>query len=395
MKQTVVALLTRLFASMKEGGTQYHHFVLPIIRETVVPGSPLHTSLLEEALDAWCTVVQQTPTATPASTTNPELLSLIELLIPLLDQDTENLEKSIEIFEAYTLLVPDVMLSRDVLPKVLLAFKGKLGTINYGHSGHVTKAVELAWKAAFALQGVSGAQELTFQMLETGFFDGLINGLKEAWEAHQTTGPKAIHTKIQGIIETDYLAIISRIACDSPEVFLEALKKSPAASTPPTASITSKNITPMDPPVQWLFDEWFSHIEDFGDPERHKLMTMALTKVLNLPQFLLYSHMQSLLSLWTSVTIELTDETVDTKVDSLVWPPKSPEQEMELQSADERRRSAIDRIDPVHTVNLNELIRNGLNEFIQRCGGEQKFREEILANVDQEVIKQFGALNIM
>lgn len=395
MKQTVVALLTRLFVSMKETGAKYHHFVLPIIRETVIPGSPLGTSLLEEALDAWSTIIQQTPTAVPGSIISPDLLSLIEFLIPLLDQDTENLEKAIEIFEGYIVLVPDVMLSREVLPKALQAFKAKLGAINYGHSGHVTKAVELAWKTAFALQGVGGAQELTFQMLQSGFFDGLINGLKEAWEAHQTTGPKAIHTKIQGIIETDFLAIMSRIACDSPEVFLEALKKSEAASIPPSAPRTSNNIAPMDPPVQWLFDEWFSHIEDFGDPERHKLMTMALTKILNLPQFLLYSHMQSLLSLWTSVTIELTDETVDTKVDSLVWPPKPPEQDTEPSSADETRRTAIERIDPVHTVNLNELIRSGLGEFIQRCGGEQKFQEEILANVDQEVIKQFGALNIM
>jgi hypothetical protein len=378
---------------MKEGGAKYHSLVLPLIRETVMPSSQLGESLLEDTLDLWCTVIQQTPTPSSESDLNPDLLSLIEYLLPLLDHDTENLEKAIEILQAYTLLAPNVILSRQVYPTILTQFKSKLGTMHHGHSGYVTDAVEYGWRAAVALQGTVAAQELVFQMLSTGFFDGLIDGLKEAWEAHQTTGPKAIHTKIQGIIETDYFAIISRIAYESPEVFFEALRKSESASRPPE---NKKDFTDtMDPPVQWLFEEWFSHAEDFGDPYRRKLMTMAFTKTLDLPQPILLGHMQSLLSLWTNVIVELVDETGDQNVDSLVWGPKPVEENGELQSPEEVRRSTLARLDPVHTVNLIELVRNGLRNFIQRYGGEQKFRDEVLVNIDKDVINGFGALGIL
>jgi hypothetical protein len=395
MKQTILALLTRLFLSMKESGAQYHGLVLPIIRQTVAPGSELREALIEDTLDLWCTVIQQTPTPSSDSELNQDLLGLIELLLPLLDHDTENVEKSIEILESYTLLAPTVVLSRQVFPTILTAFKSKLGTMHQGHSGYVTNAVETAWRAAVAIQGTIAAQELVLQMLSTQFFDGLIDGLKESWEAHQTTGPKARHTKIQGIIETDYLAILSRIAYESPEIFMEALRKSDAASKPPAKMKIPAESVATEPPVQWLLDEWFSHAEDFGDPDRRKLMAMALTKILDLPQPVLMNHMQALLSLWTNVITELRDDDGDQNVDSLVWGQEEVDAGGVLKAPDEIRKHVLSRIDPIHTVNLIDLVGTGLGRFIERCGGEQRFREEVLVNIDSEVINGFGALNII
>jgi len=220
----------------------------------------------------------------------------------------------------------------------------------------------------------------------------LINGLKEAWEAHQTTGPKAIHTKIQGIIETDYLTILSRIAFESPELFVEALSKTQSVLQPPEKFTSTTLIAGL--PIQWLIDEWISHCEDFGDPERRKLMTMALTKLLDHPQPILINHMQSLLNLWTNVITELIDELGNKDVDSLVWAEPTNEQ-WGNDSANDKRRNALARVDPVHTINLIELVRTCLGGFIQRCGGEQRFQEEVLVNVDKEVIAGFGALGII
>jgi hypothetical protein len=233
--------------------------------------------------------------------------------------------------------------------------------------------------------------------LHTGVFDAVISGLNESWEAHQTTGPKAIHTKIQGIVETDYFSLLSRLTFASPELLIEALKQSHSASILPPRMPNPRNLQGVDATMQWLLEEWLSHAEDVHDPGRRKLMTLALTRLLELPQPYMLHNMQSLLSLWTNIIIELTEGNEDTKVDSLVYKPGAlpPQEEIEYASSDERRRNALNRIDSIHTVNLLGLVRSCLGTFIQRCGGEQGFQNEVLVNVDKVVIDGFGALGIL
>lgn len=51
--------------------------------------------------------------------------------------------------------------------------------------------------------------------------------------------------------------------------------------------------------------------------------------------------------------------------------------------------------DPVHSVNLGQFVSHHLKNAIARCGGEQRFQEEWLVNVDKDVIKAFGELGIL
>jgi hypothetical protein len=363
-----------------------------------VPGSSLALFLLEDTLDLWCTVVKQTPTPRSASELNPDLISLIQYLIPLLEQDSYSLEKAIEITESYITLAPTTMLSSEVFTAILTAFNPKLGTLKPEHNGYITNVVELAIRTAETLGGVPAVRELVSQMLSTKFFDGLVRGLMEAWEAHQTTGPKAIVTKIQGVVETDYLSLFSRITYNSPELLIEALQASEAASKPPPKMPNPQELQGLPATLHWLLEEWLSHAEDVGEPTRRKLMTMALTRILELHQPFILTRMQSLMSLWTSVIVELTDGNDDKTVDGLVYGDIDdvPSGEgTELQSPDFKRRNDLDTVDPVHKVNLIELVRSRLQECIARCGGEQGFRDEVLVNIDPEIINGFGALGIM
>lgn len=65
--------------------------------------------------------------------------------------------------------------------------------------------------------------------------------------------------------------------------------------------------------------------------------------------------------------------------------PESPE--------DLRRRELV-YSDAVHTVNLVQFIRTQLQRAIQAQGGQAGIREWV-ANVDQDVLKAFGALRIL
>jgi len=396
MKQVILGLLSRLFRSMKEAGASYHSLTLPLICETVTPGSRLGYVLLEDTLELWCVVVQQTPTPANESDVNPNLIALIQYLIPLLEHDTENLDKSIEILEAYTTLTPHIILSREVFPMICKAFTPKLTSAQITQSGYLTNALEHCLNSAVAVGGLSAMKELVHAMLETGLFDAIIVGLKESWEAHQTTGPKAIHTKIQGMVETDYFSLLSRITFASPELLLEALQYSPVAATFPENMPNPQNLHGIDACMKWLLEEWLSHAEDVHDPGRRKLMTLALTRLLDPPQPYMLHNMQSLLSLWTNMIVELTEGMDDPKIDSLVYKPgQLPNPESEPISSDEKRRTTLNRMDAIHTVNLLDLVRSCLGSFIQRCGGEEGFRNEVLVNVDKEVIDGFGGLGIL
>jgi len=412
MKQIILALLSALFLSMKEEGAELHSMILPIIRDTVSPGSQLGFILIEDTLDLWATVVKQTPTPNSPSDINPELISLVDLLLPMLDMETEYIERVIEILESYMLLIPAVIFSREKFARILTAFAPKLGTMHATQSGYLTSAIEHAVNISIAMNGPAAAQEILYQMVETRFFDALVEGMKEAWIAHQTTGPKAKMTKIQGIIETDYLSLLSRIVWVAPEMFVEALGKSPVSAIPQVelAWKTSLHIPKLPDPNQlqgvdaamrWFTDEWLDHTDDVGDLARQKLMVMALTRLLDLSKPYMLTNMQTLMNLWTKVILELTDGEVQEengrKLDGLVyteeqhnWMPDSGPS-----SADEVRRKLVFKLDPVHSVDLQVLVKECLGRFIERCGGEEGFRNEVLVNVDKEVIDAFVGLGIM
>jgi hypothetical protein len=409
MKQLLLALLSQLFGGMKADGVRYHHLTLPIIKEILTPGSALGDVLTDDALTLWCTVVQQTPSVKSDEDINPDLLSLLQYVIPFMDHDAETFETGIDVLDAYILLAPSSALSRGIFPSVLTSLNLKMGVQTTAQSGYVTKAVEMAWNAGVAIKGKDAVEELVFQMSNTGFFDNLVKGLKEAYEAHQTTGPKAIHTKIQGIVETDYWALMSRIAYESPEIFVSALQSSPATSTLPDNMPHFPQLSGFDLVMQWVLDEWFSHADDVADPSRKKLVTLALTRLLDLPRphIVIAQHFQSLLALWTSVVLELTDGSDDKTVDCLAG-TKSAAQATEAAVSEDltnfdttpespsfERLKALQETDPIFCVNLLQVIRTCLAGFVARCGGEETFRREVLGDVDKEIVDGFAALGIM
>jgi hypothetical protein len=402
MKQLLLALVAHLFEAIKAQGVRFHHLVLPIIREIVTPGSKLGESLLDDGMDLWCTVVRQTPTPSSGDV-NRDLVGLLPFVPPILEYKEDTFEKAVEILDAYVLLFPSDALQFEFFTTVLSNLTQKLGQNSTTQSsGFATKAVELAWNAGVAMGGRAGAEELVNQFSKSGFFDTLISGIRESYEAHQTTGPKAIHTKIQGIIETDYFAILSRIAYTDSQLFMNALQASSAVETLPEGVRNPNNLGGFDLVLQWVLDEWFSHFEDVADPSRKKLIAMALTRFLDLPQPVIATthHMQSLLALWTSVVLELTDGCDDKSVDCLVrtkndgltpngWEGEGPE------SPDFERLKALQGTDPVFTVNLLEVIRNCLTGFVQRFGGEEAFQRDVLVNVDKDIVDGFVKLGIL
>ena len=139
-------------------------------------------------------------------------------------------------------------------------------------------------------------------------------------------------------------------------------------------------------------------MDSVGAPAKKKLLTLALTKLLETGAPWILSRLQELMALWTSVSAEFSDETKGPLSDTLVY--ESAKENADAEGAggevpEEERRRRLEREDVVHSVNVNEFIRYHLQNAIQGVGGMQAFQEQWLVNVDKDVVKGFEALGIL
>ncbi|KAF2124504.1 ARM repeat-containing protein [Dothidotthia symphoricarpi CBS 119687] len=385
MKQAVLTLLARLTNAMKADSRSFHMSFLPIIQSAIEPGSETQVYLLEDALDLWSSIIAQTPSA--PEPTPPELLNLLQYLLPLFTMDNDTLRKAIEITEAYLLLAPAAVLADDFRPAILQALADLLGNLKPEANGIMTHLVQCIIRGAEGVGGEQAVKILTADLISTGFLAKVLEGLHGAWTHHQSHGPyrEMPSRAVDGVVETDHFTVLARIGLASPTVLLEAL-----------ASVGNAE---LESTLDWLLEEWFSHIENIGDAPNKKLMTLVLTRLLETGQPWALSRLQNLFVVWTDVLAELLDGMDDRSVDSLYWPPEptpyGATTPAEPEAPEDVRKRELIYSDPVHRINLVAFVREHLQRAVQAAGGEQRFQEEWLGRVDKDVLKGFGELGIM
>jgi hypothetical protein len=390
-KQVIVTLLVNMLSSMGTESKQYQEFALFIIKAVLSPDSNLpeleRMALLADALDLWRAVLENVPNSTAAEL-HPDLLTLLKSsLIPALGMDSEARRAALEIASAYFLLIPADFLGEQAFVVELLQSQAlDLRSLKPEASAQVFEVAEQLLRAAEELAGTQGVQTVTDALIESGFMRELIAGLRESYEAHQTTGPKSIVSNVQGQVETDFFSVLARILYASPEIFLSIFR-----------NVLADVEEDLNTTMAWLLEEWFSHAQELvTDPSRQKLMTMALTHLFSTGEAFILSRLQQLMDLWISVIESLTEGNEDKSRDSLVYtPPSGAYEASEGQSAGEARKAALQSADPVHKVNLKDLVKYAVGVVVEKYGGAARFQEEWLVNVDKEIVEQFGKLGVV
>jgi hypothetical protein len=240
---------------MSTGSKQYQEFALFIVKAVLAPDSTLpqieRMALLPDALDLWRAVLENTPNST-VDQLHPDLLNLLKgCLIPTLGLDSEARRAALEITSSYFLLIPKEFLSETAFVIELLTTQcTELTHLKPDASAEVFEVVEQLVRTAEELAGVDGVKAIADAMLTSGFFQQLIDGLSESYEAHQTTGPKAKVSNVQGQVETDFFGILARIMYASPELFLRLIE-------------SINHTSEVDKTMNWLLEEWFSVSQHF------------------------------------------------------------------------------------------------------------------------------------
>lgn len=373
MKQAILTLLATVVQAMKAPSVRYHQLIIPLIQHAVEEGSDMQVFLLEEALDLWSTLLQQTP----ASASGP-VLPLVDYIFPLLEIGSENLRMVLGILESYILLAPEAMLGDTVRLRILSYMANVLGVSKRDLAGLVTSVVEHMIRAAETLGGANGVAAVAKDLLESGFIEKLLSGLHEAWEAHQTTGPGRRYPKLDDVVETDYFTILARLALGDPATFVHAIS----------------SVGPLEAVWPWLSAEWFRHFDSMANPDRQKLSCLALTRMLELPPpmtGLVLGCLQDYFGMWTSVVGELMDGWTDGR-DGLMWTAEGLAGPSEWESEEDGRTRVLERGDVVHTVHALVFVKERLGMLMGSVGGEEAFHREWLANVDADVVKAFQTL---
>ncbi|KAI5204179.1 ARM repeat-containing protein [Aureobasidium subglaciale] len=389
MKQAILTILSRLVSSMKADSVPFHHLVLPIIKGAVEPGSDTQVYLLDDALDLWQNILVQTPA--PASS---ELLQLAPHLFSIFEFGSENLRTALDITSSYFLLAPAEMLSDEMRKPLMASLSNLVGYVKADASGTVNNLVELIIRSAERIGGESAISTIAGDLIESDFLRKQLRGLHGSWVAHCTTGPLAKDPPVDGIVETDYFSVLARLAMGSESIFLQAVQ----AAAPPIPRSDVDNQPSLNDTMKWLLEEWFSHFENIGDPSRRKLMCLALTKLLSTSQPFILGSLQSLMTLWTDMVIEIREEDGPIDSDTLVYNSIDELRNTDpdvLEAPEDERRRALTFADPVHNVRTTQWIKHYLQIAIEAAGGYDTFQSEWLVNVDKDVIAAFGKLGIM
>jgi hypothetical protein len=248
---------------------------------------------------------------------------------------SDNLLKALEITESSFLLAPKPMLENST--RFLAAFSQLLNAnLKREANGIVTHLVEVLIQSAAALGGPPAVESLTRVLVDTHFLMHLLSGLRRAHDSHQATGPNRPSTDVDGIVETDHLAVLARLLLSSPTAFVAALGA--ATDSAPEATL------------DWVLTEWFSHFENVGSPDRKKLQCLALTALLDLgPRTEVLGRLQQLMGVWTDVITECVEISPDgvPGPDLLVyWNPDALKSDEDGPDAPEktRRRNVGSRI---------------------------------------------------
>ncbi|KAL8669754.1 MAG: hypothetical protein Q9168_005669 [Polycauliona sp. 1 TL-2023] len=372
LKQSILGILSSLISAVRGESQKYHAMLIPLIDSSVDVNSETRVYMLEDALDLWVNILQQTPSNAVSG-----VISLVPHLFPMLEVGSDTLRRALELSETYVYLAPAQMLAS--AGPILLPLTNLLKGSKREVAGSVLSIVELLMRSALELRGTEGLTSFTTQLLEFNFLHTVILGLRGAHEAHQTTGPNREKTWLDVLVETDYYSILARLALASPNILIDAIR----AATPND---------PFDTTISWLLSEWFRHLDNISHPEKKKLNCLAVTALLQTGQPWILIRLQELMAVWTEVVVELYDDD-ERKDDCLVyWDPEATKGAKETAEQEGQRKLMF--ADPVHRIDLKPYIREHIQHAIAASGGNEAFQNQWVVNVDKDVLQEFSKLGI-
>lgn len=350
LRCAIISLLVHLVQGLGvlSGGLQ--SFLLPVISLSTDVSQPCHVYLLEDGLDLWWALLQNTAAFTP------ELLTLSKNLLPLLELGTENLRTCMQIIQAYILLAPKEFLSlcgNDIVVSSCSLIKD----MRSEGITMVMRVVEVIFKV-FPEEGPHlFAPILPFVLTEV------------------------LKAEDLPTLMSMYLSLISRVV----------LHNRPCLTTLLQGKAMELGKT-EDEIMKHLLKVWLEKMALVQPIERRKLLGLALTSLLTANSGVIHDHFCGLVLAICEVLNDIikTDD-LGACIDSLLVTDNDNlrlDEEDEEETEHEKRKRELARKDPVMTVALREYLGSQMS-LIQQNLGPVIF-EQLMGTVDSETMESLN-----
>lgn len=320
-------------------------FLLPMIGLSSDVSQPPHVYLLEDGLDLWWAILENTSLCTP------ELLTVAANLLPLLEYHSENLRTSLQITEAYIILSPEPFLKR------------------YGQSLVKTFLSTMTDMKSEAINYMLKVVDTTFIVFP-----------EDAPVLFQPLLPKVLSLALQEgelpISLSIYFSLLSRVILHNQSCFGKALQE-------------RANQTQRDVPSELgeLLDVWLSKMSLLNPVNKVKLFGLALTCLLTSDSQVVLDRICGIFLAVVEVLHDITKGDGETPcADLLVMKPEEFQEDEGIETEHERRKRDLCRLDPVYTVVLRDYLYNQVLA-LQQSVGASKF-SDLMATVDIETFQQ-------
>ena len=204
------------------------------------------------------------------------------------------LEKAFHLTESYILLAPSEMLQDSHRQNILSSFAKLLGDKKPWINDYIAENYHRMIRAADGLAGVPAVQLIVQHSMEVGLLPKMLSSLDLDWECHQTSGPNRKASPPDWKNESSYFVVLARVVIISVDVFLALVQQ-----------WSTNNDRDFNVVLAHLLEEAFGNMDAVGEPEKSKLICMALTKLLETNQPFILNKLQDLMGMWTTRIIDL------------------------------------------------------------------------------------------
>lgn len=379
MKKAVLGVLNMLVRSLGPESSPLQSLLVPIVTSALIPGSETQLYLLEDSLTLLDSIVDQ------ATASSPELLTIIPLLLPVLELETPLCTQALEALGKFLLLDPQALLQEELRRRTLSGLYPLLSVRSNEVVDLAVRYIEQLIRLAQTHLGKGGATTLAEELVAFRVGGKALDCIHGCYAAHQTTGPKRKDPPADARNETYYFILLARLVMTDNNNFVGTVQ-----------SWCQENGRAFESAVTHILVEWFSHMDNVGDPTRTKLMSLALTQLTDIGESWILQQLQNLMALWTSQVLDLRDGDDDMTGDCLVYPPPDAETwSGNHKSPHQIRAAQLGYTDQVHTINLGQYVKHHLLGVIARCNGEESFKATLLLDVDKDLLKSFEGTGIM
>ncbi|GBM02385.1 Importin-11 [Araneus ventricosus] len=349
LRCAIISCFVHLVQGLGTLSETLHPLLLPMIALSTDVTQPPHVYLLEDGLDLWWAVLDNTSKYTE------ELMSLAANMMPLLEYKGENLQICLQITEAYVILCPGIFLKR------------------YGQA-----LVQTFLSAVTDMK--SEAIDMVLKVVETAFIVFPEDGPVLFEPMLPFVLSLALENNVLPISFSVYLSLLSRVILHNQTCFGNILQKRANESRKDAGAVLGE-----------LLDIWLDKMPLLNPIQRRKLMGLALTCLLTSNSDVVHER---ICGIFLSVVEVLNDIIPLTKSengvllpDLLVMNPEDfSQQDEDIETEQDRRKRELSRQDPVHTVILRDYLYNQVMA-LQQSVGATKF-QELMSTVDVETMQQ-------